>query len=107
MTHRIIIDQRGFIRCIHNPKLPIHELGVVTKRRVSTITPMFAPKKQAFRFLRWLFGEDGKAAAWTRTWKGPWLCRILKTGEWSVFERRESAIEWEIERLRGDTEKWL
>lgn len=107
MTHRILIDERGFIRCIHNPNVPLHELGTVTKRRVSTITPMFAPKKQAFWLLRKLFGEEGRVAAWTRTWRTTWLVRILKTGEWSVFTRREDCVAWELEKLNGDVDKWL
>lgn len=107
MTHRIIIDDLGFIRCISNSRVPLHELGTVSKRRVSTITPMFAPKKQVFWLLRKIFGEQGRVAEFTRRWRGPWIVKIIATGEWSVFTRRESAIEWELMMLNGDVDKWL
>lgn len=101
----IILLHDGTIKTIGKPpfNLPVRTLS---KRRVSTITPMWAPKKQAFWLLRKIFGDDGLVAAYTRTWNGPWLVRIIATGEWSVFNRREFAVDWEMEQLNGDAARW-
>lgn len=101
-----IILSNGTIKTIGRPPFEL-PTTILSKRRVSTITPVFFPQKQAFRFLRWVFGEEGRVARFTRTWSGPWIVKILATGEWSVFFKRQAAIDWELEQLYGDIDKWL
>ncbi len=76
-------------------------LGKAVRRRVSTIRPTRTWRLIVFLILRRVCGEQGRVAAWTRTWTGPWRCRILKTGETAVFETRAEAIGWEIETING------
>lgn len=91
----------GTVESIGNP-LGLPFARGARKRRLSTITPWLAPiKGPAFRILRLVFGDDGRVAAWTRTWRGPWIVRILATGEWTVREKRADCIDWEIEQLSG------
>jgi len=77
------------------------ELDKVRTRRISTILPCTAAKRCAFRVIRWLFGDRGRAAAWTRRWSGPWKATILATGESAVFENRQAALDWEYQVLSG------
>ncbi len=76
-------------------------LGKIRRRRVSVIEPNTFWKKKAFRVLRLVAGDTGRAAAFSRTWRGPWRVRILATGETAVFESRADAITWEVETLSG------
>lgn len=71
-------------------------LGNPIRRRVSVIQPVSPLKKVTFLFLRLVAGDTGRAAAFTRKWKGPWLCTILATGQSAVFERRDQAVAWEV-----------
>lgn len=100
-----IILSNGTIKTIGRPPFEL-PTTILSKRRVSTITPVFFPQKHAFRFLRRVFGEDGMVAAWTRRWSGPWIVKILATGEWSVFFKRNDCIAWELEKLNGDLANW-
>jgi hypothetical protein len=83
----------------HAGKLLHLPLGTMRKRRVSIIEPLWEPKRTLFRLLRHAFGDEGKVAAYTRTWRGPWKCRILATGAWSVFEYRSNALRWEEQQV--------
>jgi len=76
-------------------------LGKVRRTRVSTILPCTAAKRCAFRVIRWLCGDRGSAAAWTRTWKCEWRATILATGESAVFENRQACVDWEYQVLSG------
>jgi hypothetical protein len=69
------------------------------RRRVSTIQPLCTLKRLAFLFLRRVCGEQGRAAAYTRRWSGPWRCTMLATGQTEVFQERSEAIAWEINLL--------
>lgn len=98
--HTLFVLPNGDIKYLYTAGVPLQELGTIKLTRLSHITPVCAPiKGPAFRLLRWLFGDRGRIAAWTRTWKGPWLVEILATGEWSVFNKRSDAVAWEIERI--------
>jgi hypothetical protein len=72
------------------------------KRRVSHIIPVRWHKRIAFRILRMIFGESGKAAAWTRRWTGPWLAIIIATHQTKTFNTRAEAITWELSILNPD-----
>lgn len=76
-------------------------LANAVRRRVSTIRPVRFLKGLAFRILRTVFGDTGRAAAFTRKWKGPWRATILATGQSAVFLDRQAAIDWEYEVLTG------
>ncbi len=76
-------------------------LGKIRRRRLSTIRPTCVWKLIAFLYLRRVCGEQGRVAAFTRKWKGPWRATILATGEAAVFEKRSDAIGWEIETING------
>ena len=70
--------------------------------RVSTIQPLTAPKRCLFRLIRFLFGDQGRIAAWTRRWVGPWKAVILATGQSAVFENRDQAVMWEMRCLESE-----
>lgn len=106
MTHKIVIDEQGVIRCLHNPAVPMHELGVVTRTRISHIVPLWFPKRAVFRLLRIMFGERGRVADWTRSWRGPWHASIVATGAWSVFEKRADCVAWEIQQINDNPAKF-
>jgi hypothetical protein len=53
----------------------------------------------AFWILRKLFGERGRVAAWTRTWRCAWLVKVIRCGEWSVFHLRSDAVKWELQHF--------
>lgn len=68
------------------------------KKRVSHIWPQNKFKRIFFRLLRFLFGEDSRIADWTRNWKGPWIVKIIATGEiLGPFSTRRMAIDKERE----------
>lgn len=102
----IHIMVNGDIKVIDADGLPLTELGPVTVRRVSRIVPVNLFKRAAFYLLRWTCGERGKAAAWTRTWHGPFRVRMFVGGAYTAKTRRE-AVEWEIkqvnERIENET----
>ena len=64
------------------------EMGTILTRRASHVLPSKFWKRQAFRILRTLTPDTGRVAAWTRTWKGPWLVDtkpvggVVLTGRW-------------------------
>ena len=72
-------------------------LGKGVRRRLSRIVPASPWKRVAFYTLRFLCGERGRAAAFTRTWKGPWRMTILSTGQTEVFDLRQAAVDRELE----------
>ena len=101
---KIWITEDGNIETIGCRK-ELTELGPVTgKRRVSTIVPVNPFKRLCFRLLRWLFGEDGETAEWTREWRGPWRCTILATSQTYQHESRTACVLWEYETLTKGTE---
>lgn len=100
-THRLIVDDKGYLRCIHNPALPLHELGKVKTTRIGRIVPLFYPKRMLFNLLRRCFGERGRVAAFTRRWKCTWKVEMIRCGAWSVFEKRCSAEVWERQHIEA------
>jgi len=76
-------------------------LGNGKRTRLSHIRPEKFWKKAAFIFLRKSFGDTGRIAGWTRTWKCEWRATIISTGQTEVFDTRDEAIAWELEILNG------
>ena len=54
--------------------------GCVSRARASNILPLNRAKRLAFRLLRHLFGETGRASDWTRAWKGPAIADMAPSG---------------------------
>lgn len=79
--------------------IPFH-LGVKSRKRVSNILPVRPDKRAVFLLLRWVFGEDGVAAAWTRKWSGPWEATILETREKFNHPERQACLEWERNKIQ-------
>ena len=99
--HTITITPEGNVEFLGDT-LPIDlPLGKTVRRRVSVIRPLNVWKRIAFISLRLLCKDTGRAAAFTRTWRGPWRATILATGQSAVFENRQAAIDWEYEVLTG------
>lgn len=101
ITKIIQIDNDGNVEFIGSSNgdcpIPGLPLGNGHSRRLSHIIPERSGKRMAFLFLRKIFGDRGRVAAWTRTWAGPWRCVILSTGQSEVFDNRQSAVDWEYE----------
>lgn len=74
-------------------------LGQVESRRASRILPVNIFKRCAFIALRKLFGDRGKVAAFTRTWRGPWTCRVIGSPRRFTAPSRTLCINWEDEVL--------
>ncbi len=95
----ISVTEEGSLEFIEG-QMPLNlPLGNGTRRRLSNIRPERFAKLTAFLFLRRIFGDRGRVAAWTRKWKGPWRMTILSTGQTEVFENRQAAIDRELEIL--------
>jgi hypothetical protein len=95
-TQTIFIEPDGSVSFLGDT-CPIDlPLANPVRRRVSTIQPTVWWKRKAFLFLRRVCGEQGRAAAFTRTWRCRWRATILATGQSAVFERREEAVAWEL-----------
>jgi hypothetical protein len=89
-------------QCLKNGEVDLAVLGGNVKtRRASFILPVHPIKRRAFKALRWMFGDKGKVAAWTRRWRGPWEAYIIATGESKVFPRRISCLLWEEQRINA------
>ena len=65
-------------------------------KRISHVLPANPLKRAAFRILRFLFGDKGRIADWTRRWKGPWIV-VINGIEIGTFNNRQEAISYERE----------
>jgi len=74
-------------------------LGNGRRTRLSHIRPEKFWKKAAFILLRKVFGDRGRIAEWSRTWRCEWRCTIITTGDSAVFENRQAAVDWEYETI--------
>ena len=71
MKHLITIHEDGTMTSLGNPLgLP----DVVSSKRFSHIKPVNPLLSLAFDTVRYLFGDKGRAADWTRRWPAP-ACR--------------------------------
>src|SRR5689334_22633966 len=69
--------------------------GVIVRRRASHIYPELLLHYAAFWLLRALFGENGRVAAWTRTWRCNWVGVINATGQTMRHRSRRIIVDWE------------
>ena len=81
-------------------------LGPVREvRRGGHVVPAGLLRRVAFRLLRRVFGNRGRAAAWTRTWSGPWLLKMLPAGNvLGPFAEWDAAVQAEVKYLLEDTD---
>jgi len=101
MKHTILINKRtGMIEWLAPPpfKVPMKKQ---TRQRFSEVMPANPIKRLAFRVLRRAFGEEGRAAEWTRGWLCQWRAEILigkHKGETFTHQFRPLILEWEREK---------
>ena len=94
MKHQVKIREDGSIAWLGD--LPLKLPGRKFTKRYSEIVPVRLDLFVLFRLLR-LFGERGKAAAWTRAWRCQWRMKILSTGHTETSLDRAALIEREYE----------
>ena len=73
----------------------------IRRTRASRIVPVSVPKRIAFYLIRVICGERGRAAEWTRSWKGPWVCHILGTRRRFYNQSRQACVRWEIKQINA------
>lgn len=105
MTHPVAfkIKRDGTLSVImHAPEEapPVHG-DVMALARGGYVWPHPCLKRLAFRFLRRCFGNRGKVAAWTRTWRGPWIVIRADNGQRlpGTFATHGDAVQAEINWL--------
>ncbi len=76
-------------------------VGTVQQRRASHVEPINPALRLAFRALRWLGGDKGRVAAFTRSWGCQWRVDLAPSGGGILepFAARADAIAAEIEWL--------
>ena len=74
------------------------ELGFTHVRRASHVEPVGKWRRRWFHCLRWVFGERGQVAAWTRRWDCRWLVNLLPVGGpyLGPYDQRADAIAAEV-----------
>jgi len=89
-------DGRLFVEGLTNPFVGLWPTS--EPRRASWIEPHSWLLRLVFRGLRRLFGDCGKVAEWTRTWRCQWRVDFRPLGESFVvgpFRMRSEAVEYE------------
>jgi hypothetical protein len=96
----------GTATCLATGAIDTAALGSVTRRRASHILPSAPWKRRAFCWLRRRFGDRGRIADWTRTWRGPWEVWLAKDegGRQKAepdftHQDRAACLAWEIEHF--------
>lgn len=94
----------GGIRKIAEPG--DHARYGVAPRRASRVEPAALGRRLVFLALRKAFGDGGRVAAWTRTWRGPWRARmfIRPRPVLGPFPTRQEALVAEAQWL---IENWV
>lgn len=93
----ITIDTAGKIEGIAGAFTEqLSEQGTATKVRASHVLPASFAKRQLFRLLRWLTGEQGAISDWTRRWPCSWQVQIVDGPHLGVFSQRPAAIAAEV-----------
>ena len=94
MTHTITLHPAGTVEFIGDDPLRL-PLENIRSRRLSNIWPLDPVKRAAFRLLRLLFGDEGRVAAWTRRWHGPWEATIIDSKRSFIHFSRAACVAWE------------
>jgi len=90
------------------------ECGQTITRRASHVLPTTFWHRQWFRLLRRVFGEKGRVAAWTRTWRTLWfvdtspvdgpVLRWKHTNNWRAKVWPEVVAKWDVRQEAIDAE---
>lgn len=83
-------------------------LGTVSaEQRGGHVYPKSAVKRAAFKALRRVFGGKGAVADWTRRWSGPWIVRIVATGDVlpGTFRTHADAVDAEVRWILNHTRR--
>lgn len=98
----ISIAEDGTIQFLMSEGAEVLLDGDTVVRRASHVLPDSFFLRLCFRGLRFLFGEYGKMAAFTRTWPCAWTVDLSPVGGPmldDVWYNREDAIEAEVDWL--------
>jgi len=98
-THRFLLNKQGEIEWLTRPPVPF---TVIPKRKVrfSEIVPTNIALFIAFRIIRFLCGEDGVMAIWTRQWVCNWKLIVLigpHRGVTMLDDNRQALVDFEHE----------
>jgi hypothetical protein len=100
VKYHVKIRRDGTLEWLGSPP-PGFKMPAPERIRFSEILPVQPWLRRVFRALRFLFGENGHVAEWTRTWQCGWECIILRGPERGRCARqygrigREALVNWE------------
>jgi hypothetical protein len=103
MMATILIESDGSVRAIKGGDTAwLAAEGECEVRRASHVLPTGWLRRQLFRLLRRAFGDEGRAAAWTRRWGCRWRADLGPSGGPCLrgYSDRGEAIEAELAWLR-------
>lgn len=96
----VVADENGSLSYIQSAEISfLKDLGEVYVRRASNVEPDFYLLRVLFHWLRKKFGESGKVAGWTRSWKCLWRVNMKPSDGPILPERwvnRQSALNAEV-----------
>jgi hypothetical protein len=96
----LTIDEDGDLLFLKTDSADIFmELGTTVTKRASHVEPGSRYDRWFFHLLRFLFGDKGRVAEWTRTWNCEWRINTSPIGGPILPERfrvRQQAIDREI-----------
>ena len=95
----LTFHRNGTLSALQHPRLDLAPLGAVSTCRVSLVRPLPRGRRLFFALLRRLFGDQGRVAAWTRRWPGPWEATIIATRQTHAHPSRAACIAWEENQL--------
>ena len=78
----------------------LDKLGIARVERASHVVPVNAILRLAFRVLRRTFGERGRVADWTRSWRCRWFAFMVNGPRLGPFDLRSDALDAERSWLR-------
>jgi hypothetical protein len=79
---------------------PLAALGHATIERASHVVPVSPVLRVVFRALRRFFGDDGKAAAFTRGWRCSWYADMVGGERLGPYATRQEALAAERDWIR-------
>jgi hypothetical protein len=98
----IAFDKDGNPQFVVDPVFDgLAELGTVSKRRASHVTPVNPVLRVIFRLVRWLVKDESQVAGWTRTWGCLWQADLAPSGGpvLGPYSDRKAAIRAEVDWL--------
>ncbi len=104
MTQPVVIHitPEGNIRFLQSEDAPVSLIGQGVTRRASNVEPVSNTLRYVFYGLRFLFGEKGRMAQFTRQWRCDWRVNLAPIGGSVLagsYRNRAEAIDAEIAYL--------